>query len=64
MKYELDEVKSPTSPPVEITALVEAYRPLFEEPKGLTPTRSHDHAIPLKLGATPFTIRPYRYPYV
>ena len=28
------------------------------------PPRLHDHKIPLKIGATPFAIRPYRYPHI
>lgn len=64
LRYESDEVKAFNPTPIEITALVEYYKPLFEEPKSLPPLRSHDHAIPLKPSATPFTIRPYRYAYV
>jgi hypothetical protein len=37
---------------------------VFEDiPKGLPPTRNHDHAIHLILGSVPANIRPYRYPY-
>jgi hypothetical protein len=32
-------------------------------PKGLPPTRDHDHAIHLQPGSVPPNIRPYRYPY-
>ena len=34
-----------------------------EIPKGIWPTRNHDHAIHLQLGSVPPNIRPYRYPY-
>ena len=37
---------------------------VFEDiPKGLPPTRDHDHAIHLIPGSVPPNIRPYRYPY-
>jgi hypothetical protein len=34
---------------------------MFDKPQGLPPQRKVDHAIPLLLGAQPFSIRPYRY---
>lgn len=37
--------------PAPLTALVENYPEIFQEPKQLPPKRSHDHAIPLKEGA-------------
>lgn len=59
LKYELPKTKGSDSLPPGLTALLEAYKALFEELKGLPPTRAHEHAIPLKPNATPFTIRPY-----
>ena len=32
-------------------------------PKGIPPTRNHDHEIHLILGSVSPNIRPYRYPY-
>ncbi|XP_057986530.1 uncharacterized protein LOC110636696 [Hevea brasiliensis] len=34
-----------------------------DEPQGLPPFRSHNHATPLQHDAQPFNIRPYRYPH-
>lgn len=35
---------------------------LFVVPTGISPTRDHDHRIPLLLGTNPVNIKPYRYP--
>lgn len=42
---------------------MEEFGALFEELKGLPPSRSHDHAIRLKTGSGPPNIRPYSYPH-
>ncbi|XP_038998743.1 uncharacterized protein LOC120124050 [Hibiscus syriacus] len=34
---------------------------VFEEPKGMPPSRRHDHAIVLKHGTQPINLRPYRF---
>lgn len=47
-----------------LTQILQDYKDVFEEPKGLPPFRAHDHQIPLKLGTQPPSIRPYRYPYI
>ncbi|KAE8726097.1 Laccase-6 [Hibiscus syriacus] len=49
--------------PTEIQHVLDQYRSVFDEPKGLPPQRSHDHAIQLKSTATPVNLRPYRFPY-
>jgi hypothetical protein len=46
-----------------ITKVVRDFRDVFQEPTGLPPSRSHDHAILLKQDAKPICIRPYQYPY-
>ncbi|CAL5428628.1 unnamed protein product [Camellia sinensis] len=46
--------------PPDLEALLVDYGDIFQEPKTLPPTRSHDHCIPLKTGAEPTNIRPYR----
>jgi hypothetical protein len=48
---------------LELEALLDFFVDLFEEPKGLPPSKSHDHAILLKSGSKPVCVRPYRYPY-
>jgi hypothetical protein len=45
----------------EMKHILEQYKQLFEEPKGLPPSRPFDHSIPLLAGAQPVTSRPYRY---
>nr|XP_027099159.1 uncharacterized protein LOC113718454 [Coffea arabica] len=50
--------------PAEMKDLLHRFEGVFAEPQGMPPRRSHDHSIPLKGGATPFQIRPYRCPYV
>jgi hypothetical protein len=48
---------------LELEALLDVFANLFEEPKGLPPSRSHDHVILLKSGSKPICVRPYKYPY-
>jgi hypothetical protein len=43
--------------------LLEEFADIFANPKELPPKRSHDHAIHLKEGAQPVSVRPYRYPF-
>lgn len=49
--------------PQELGKLLTEFADIFQEPKGLPPARTHDHCIPLKPGAEPTNMRPYRYPY-
>lgn len=46
-----------------MAAILEDYRDIFQEPKGLPPHRAHDHAITLQEGAQQVSVRPYRYPF-
>ncbi|KAF5480102.1 hypothetical protein F2P56_000872 [Juglans regia] len=49
--------------PEHIQKLLNDYLDIFSTPKGLPPTRSHDHVINLQPGTNPISVRPYRYPY-
>ncbi|XP_042987252.1 uncharacterized protein LOC122315435 isoform X1 [Carya illinoinensis] len=46
-----------------VSALLEEFADVFEEPVGLPPRREFDHQIILKEGASPVSVRPYRYPH-
>ncbi|KAG6488248.1 hypothetical protein ZIOFF_057007 [Zingiber officinale] len=50
--------------PPELETLLSKFSMIFAEPKGLPPSRSHDHRIPLIPGSAPANVRPYRYPYI
>ncbi|GKF11360.1 putative mitochondrial protein, partial [Tanacetum coccineum] len=45
-----------------ITSLIEVYDDVFAVPTSLPPERCYDHKIPLREGALPIHIRPYRHP--
>lgn len=47
----------------DMVDLLSQFEELFKEPKGLPPTQSHDHAIPLEEGKGPVSVRPYCYPH-
>ncbi|XP_042946134.1 uncharacterized protein LOC122279514 [Carya illinoinensis] len=49
--------------PVAVQGILDQFQPVFEEPSGLPPPRSHDHKITLLPGSKPTCVRPYRYPY-
>ena len=49
--------------PQEIKELLEEFSEVFQQPVSLPPIRACDHAIPLKSGAQPFKLKPYRYPH-
>ncbi|XP_041016312.1 uncharacterized protein LOC121258850 [Juglans microcarpa x Juglans regia] len=56
------QISQPTIPP-NIQQILHQYPEIFSTPKGLPPTRSHDHTITLQPGTQPVSVRPYRYPY-
>ncbi|KAL4379604.1 hypothetical protein GQ457_02G023110 [Hibiscus cannabinus] len=49
--------------PEACQSILEEYKSVFEEPKGLPPQRSHDHAIKLHSESQPVNLIPYRFPY-
>ena len=48
----------------KIEKLMENFSDLFSTPFGLPPAWAHDHAIVLKEGTSPISVRPYRYPQI
>jgi hypothetical protein len=45
-----------------LPALLDEFAAIFNEPSGMPPPRSQDHAISLIPGSQPVAVRPYRYP--
>ncbi|XP_017233746.1 uncharacterized protein LOC108207825 [Daucus carota subsp. sativus] len=48
--------------PEFLRPLITQYQKVFDSPKGLPPSRGHEHSIVLKAGSDPVGVRPYRYP--
>jgi hypothetical protein len=60
----LDVKTSKPSIPQDLQRIIDNHSKVFEDiPKGLPPTRNHDHEVHLIPGSVPPNIRPYRYPY-
>jgi hypothetical protein len=60
----LDVQTSKPSIPLDIQGIIDKCSKVFEDiPKGIPPTRNHDHYIHLIPGSVPPNSRPYRYPY-
>jgi hypothetical protein len=47
----------------DLHKLLDNFAKIFAGSQGLPPKRQHDHQIPLKPGAGPVSVRPYRYPH-
>ncbi|XP_041009343.1 uncharacterized protein LOC121253391 [Juglans microcarpa x Juglans regia] len=54
---------TPSPIPPNIQHQLNQYPDIFATPKGLPPTRSHDHTITLQPGTNPISVRLYQYPY-
>lgn len=50
--------------PPDIVQVIKNFEDVFEQPRGLPPTRSSDHRIPLKADSSPVNANPYKCPYV
>lgn len=48
--------------PESLQPLIHSYAQVFHMPSGLPPKRGHEHAVILKQGTDPVSVRPYRYP--
>jgi hypothetical protein len=60
----LDVQTSKPSIPLDLQGIIDKHSKVFEDiPKGIPPTRNHDHDIHLIPGSVPPNINPYRYPY-
>ena len=62
----LEEENAVTQETQEVPAFLKGvmgeFVEVFDSPKGLPPPRGHEHAIILKDGSDPVSVRPYRYP--
>lgn len=61
MEVPLDPTLTMVPPPV--LAVVQQFQDVLGSTPGLSPPRSHDHAITLQPGTAPISVRPYRYPH-
>ena len=60
----LDVQTSKSTIPLDLQKVIDTDSKVFEDmPKGLPPTRTHDHTIHLQPGSVPPNIRPYMCPY-
>lgn len=50
-----------SSVPLFLQPTIKQYQHVFQMPAGLPPLRGHEHAIRLKEGTDPVSVRPYRY---
>lgn len=53
----------PSTLTIGLKVILQEFKKLFVEPKGLPPDRSHNHKIILKQGVRPVNVKPYRYPH-
>lgn len=49
--------------PKEIQIVLQTHSSIFQNPKGLPPSRFHDHHLPLELNSAPINVKPYKYPH-
>lgn len=51
-----------SSLPLSVTALIERYAHLFQNPQGLPPILKHSHHISLIPNSSPVNVRPFKIP--
>ena len=61
---EMAEASGIEQMPTHFQEMLDEFEVVFHKPTGLPPQRCRDHAITLKEGIAPISVRPYRYPYV
>lgn len=59
-KDQVDEGKG-NGIPEFLQSAISKYGQIFKSPEGLPQRRDHEHAITLKEGSNPVSVRPYRY---
>lgn len=57
-----DDHDSSNIGPSYLQSVLQQHDKVFHMPKGLPPSRGHEHIINLKEGTDPVSVRPYRYP--
>ena len=60
----MEGASSTPEPLPQFTSPEENLSDLFSTPSSLPSARAHDHAIVLKEGTSPISVRPYRYPQI
>ncbi|KAI0531244.1 hypothetical protein KFK09_000797 [Dendrobium nobile] len=48
--------------PLSVQPLIQEFEEVFQPPLGLPPPKEQEHAITLREGVSPISMRPYRYP--
>lgn len=57
------EVTGKKRAPARLQRVMSRFVEVFEEPTGLPPIRGREHAINLKQGSNPVSVRPFRHPH-
>ncbi|XP_028776266.1 uncharacterized protein LOC114733022 [Neltuma alba] len=55
-------IEIPEDLPSDLALVLKSYSSVFQKPRGLPPSRDHEHRIELLPGTQPVKVRPYRYP--
>lgn len=60
----VETTEEEASIPLTITEVLQKFEKVFHMPTTLPPRRGHEHAIILRDGVPPVSVRPYRYPQI